>query len=360
MNSRPTPTETPAGNGAVNEIRESIRAKACELGFDAIGFADAEGRPDDARNLDAYLKDGRHGNMTWMETTADRRAKPRALWPEARSIVSLGMNYGPAEDPLAQLKRHDRGAISVYAKGRDYHKELKKRLKQLARWMTETYDCHVKVFTDTAPVMEKPVAMKAGVGWIGKHTNLVSRRFGSWLFLGEVFTTLALPPDTPEMDHCGSCDRCLRACPTGALPEPYRIDPNRCISYLTIEHKGTIDESLSAAMGNRIYGCDDCLAVCPWNKYATPTRHEAFTPRPELNGLRLVDLIELDDAEFRTLFTGSPVKRTGRDRIVRNALISIGNSGEGTPIDAVLRHLDEPAALVRDTARHTLARLEDD
>jgi epoxyqueuosine reductase len=344
----------------VNDVRESIRAKAFEVGFDAVGFAAAEGDPENARNLDAYLKDGRHGDMTWMETTADRRADPQALWPEARSIVSIGMNYGPSEDPLAQIEWRDRGAISVYAKGRDYHKELKKRLKQLARWMAETHDCQVKVFTDTAPVMEKPLAMKAGVGWIGKHTNLVSRRFGSWLFLGEVFTNLVLPPDTPETDHCGSCDRCVRACPTGALPEPYRIDPNRCISYLTIEHKGAIDETLSAMMGNRVYGCDDCLAVCPWNKYATPTRHEAFLPRAELNAPRLVDLVELGDAEFRTLFTGSAVKRTGRDRLVRNALIAIGNSGERTSIDTASRRRDDPSALVRDTARRMLAHRDDD
>lgn len=343
----------------MNEVKESIRTKAREIGFDAVGFAAAEGDPEDARNLDAYLKDGRHGDMTWMETTADRRADPRALWPEARSIVSLGMNYGPAEDPLAQLERRDRGAISVYAKGRDYHTELKKRLKQLARWMAETHGCQVKVFTDTAPVMEKPVAMRAGVGWIGKHTNLVSRRFGSWLFLGEVFTTLALPPDGREADHCGSCDRCVRACPTGALSEPYRIDPNRCISYLTIEHNGAIDATLSAAMGNRVYGCDDCLAVCPWNKYATPTPHGAFAPRPELNAPRLADLVELDDSDFRALFTSSAVKRTGRDRFVRNAITSIGNSGERTLIDAVLRRRDDPSALVRDTARRTLDRLDD-
>jgi len=344
----------------VNDAKETIRTKAFEIGFDAVGFASAEGDPENARNLDAYLKDGRHGDMTWMETTADRRADPRAMWPEARSIVSIGMNYGPAEDPTAQIEWRDRGAISVYAMGRDYHKELKKRLKQLARWMAETHDCQVKVFTDTAPVMEKPLAMKAGVGWIGKHTNLVSRRFGSWLFLGEVFTTLVLPPDAPETDHCGSCDRCLRACPTGALPEAYRIDPNRCISYLTIEHRDTIDADLSAAMGNRVYGCDDCLAVCPWNKYATPTRHEAFLPRAELNAPRLVDLVELGDAEFRTLFTGSAVKRTGRDRLVRNTLIAIGNSGERTSIDAALRHQDDPSALVRDTARRMLDQRDDD
>jgi epoxyqueuosine reductase len=344
----------------VKDVKEAIRNKAHGLGFDAVGFAAAEGEPEDARNLDAYLKDGRHGDMAWMETTADRRADPRALWPEARTIVSLGMNYGPDEDPLAQIERRDLGAISVYAKGRDYHTELKKRLKQLARWMTETCGGEVKVFTDTAPLMEKPVAMRAGVGWIGKHTNLVSRRFGSWLFLGEVLTTLPLPPDTPETDHCGSCDRCMRACPTGALPEPYRIDPNRCISYLTIEHKGAIDAALGAAMANRVYGCDDCLAVCPWNKYATPTAHEAFAPRPGLNGPRLIDLVDLDDAGFRALFAGSAIKRTGRDRFVRNALVSIGNSGDRTLIDAVQKHRDDPSALVRDTARRTLDRLDND
>jgi epoxyqueuosine reductase len=344
----------------VNDVKESIRAKAVELGFDAVGFAAADGDPEDARNLDAYLKDGRHGDMAWMETTADRRADPRALWQEARTVVSLAMNYGPAGNPRAQLDLRDRGAISVYAQGRDYHKELKKRLKQLARWIAETYGAEVKVFTDTAPVMEKPVAMRAGLGWIGKHTNLVSRRFGSWLFLGEVFTTLALPADAPETDHCGSCDRCARACPTNALSEPYRIDPNRCISYLTIEHKGAIDGTLSAAMGNRVYGCDDCLAVCPWNKYATPTPHPAFAPRDALAAPRLADLVELDDADFRALFAGTAIKRSGRERLARNALIALGNSEQRTMANVAQRRRDDPSALVRDAARRALDRLIDD
>ena len=344
----------------MNDVKERIRQKAHDLGFDSVGFTVAEGDPEDARNLDAYLKERRHGDMTWMETTADRRADPQVLWPEAQSIVSLGMNYGPTEDPLANIEKRDHGTISVYAKGRDYHKELKKRLKQLARWMAETLGCEVKVFADTAPVMEKPVAMRAGVGWIGKHTNLVSRRFGSWLFLGEVFTTLALPSDGPEADHCGSCDRCMRACPTDALSEPYRIDPNRCISYLSIEHKGIVVGALGAAMGNRVYGCDDCLAVCPWNKYASPTSHEAFSPRPELNSPRLANLVELDETGFRALFSGTAVKRAGRDRLVRNALISVGNSGDRTLIDAARRHRDDPSAPIRDAARRTLGRLDDD
>jgi epoxyqueuosine reductase len=338
--------------------KDPIRVKGRELGFDEVGFAPIEADPADRHNLATYLGEGRHGDMAWMETTADRRANPLALWPEARSIIVVGMNYGPSGDPMEQLEHHDRGAISVYARGRDYHLVMKKRLKAFGRWVSETHHCDVKVFVDTAPVMEKPIAMRAGLGWIGKHTNLVSRRFGSWLFLGEVFTTLDLPPDAPELDHCGSCDRCLRACPTGALPEPYRIEPRRCISYLTIEHKGPVDEDLKSAMGNRIYGCDDCLAVCPWNSFATPSPHEELLSRGGHVGSRLADLAELDEPDFRTLFSGSAVKRTGRDRFVRNVMVASGNSGDPGLAGTVSKRLSDPSALVRDAAHWASNRLK--
>ncbi len=343
---------------APQDIKDAIRAKAHELGFDAAGFASAEADPEDARNLAAYLEDGRHGEMTWMEANAERRCDPRTLWPEARTVVALGLNYGPAGDPLAPLAETERGVISVYAQGRDYHNVVKKRLKALGRWMTDTFPCGVKVFVDTAPVMEKPIAMRAGLGWVGKHTNLVSRPFGSWLFLGELFTTLDLPADAPETDHCGSCDRCLRACPTGALPEAYRIDPRRCISYLTIEHKGAIDEELRAAMGNRIYGCDDCLAVCPWNKYARPTPHAELAARADMGAMPLARLADMDEEGFRAFAAGTPVKRTGRDRIVRNTLIAIGNGPSPALVSLARDHIDDDAPVVRDAARWALARLE--
>lgn len=307
-------------------LKETIRDRALEFGFDAAGFARAEADPKDARHLDQYLAEGRHGDMEWMPRTAQRRADPNALWPEARSVICLGVNYGPAEDPRSVHGSPDRGAISVYAQGRDYHDILKKRLKAFAGWLAEAHGCEVKVFVDTAPVMEKPLAMRAGLGWIGKHTNLVSRRFGSWLFLGEVFTTLELPADPPELDHCGSCDACLRACPTGALPEPYRIEPRRCISYLTIEHEGDIAPELARAFGNRIYGCDDCLAACPWNKFAVPTPHVELHARADLAAPKLADLADLDEARFRARFSGTAIKRSGRDRMLRNVRIAIGNA----------------------------------
>jgi len=348
---------------ATTAVRESIREQAAALGFDAVGFASADGDPEDSRNLAAFVADGRHGEMTWMATTADRRGSPRALWADVRTVIALGVNYGPNEDPLERLRRPGRGAISVYAHGRDYHDLIKPRLKRLGRWLAETHGCAVKVFVDTAPVMEKPAAMRGGLGWIGKHTNLVSRRFGSWLFLGEVFTTLELPPDAPAVDHCGSCDRCLRACPTGALPQPYRIDPTRCLSYLTIEHKGAIPDHLRAAFGNRVYGCDDCLAVCPWNRFATPTPHEALWPHPESAAPRLADLLGLDDAAFRAVFAGSAIKRIGRDRMVRNAAIAAGNADEDGPGSlrlhrALRRLLDDPSPQVRDAAAWAIRRRE--
>lgn len=297
--------------------------------------------------------------MDWMERTAARRGDPRTLWPEVRSVIVLGVNYGPADDPMASLARRERGAISVYARGRDYHDVVKKKLKTLGRWLCETHGAEVKVFVDTAPVMEKPLAARGGIGWQGKHSNLVSRAHGSWLFLGEVFTTLALAPDAAHADNCGSCRNCLDICPTDAFPAPYRLDPRRCISYLTIEHKGHIAREFRTPMGNRIYGCDDCLAVCPWNKFASRTRELAFLPRAELTAPRLADLAALDDAEFRKVFAGSPIKRVGRDRFLRNVLIAIGNSGAAALATTAERHLGDASPLVRAMAVWALSRLAD-
>jgi epoxyqueuosine reductase len=292
-----------------------------------------------------------------MATTAARRGDPRALWPQVRSVIMLGLNYDQGGDPLAILRRRDRGAISTYAQADDYHDVIKPRLKALARWLTAEAGGDVKVFVDTAAVMEKPLAGAAGLGWQGKHTNLVSRQFGSWLFLGAIFTTLDLPPDAPETDHCGSCRACLDVCPTVAFPAPYRLDARRCISYLTIEHKGPIPRELRAPMGNRIYGCDDCLAVCPWNKFARAGREMKLAARGELRVPPLAELARLDDAAFRKLFAKSPVKRTGRDRFVRNVLIAIGNSGDAALAAEALRLLTDPSTLVRGAAVWALSRL---
>jgi epoxyqueuosine reductase len=308
--------------------------------------------------LRQFLTDGAHGDMDWMATTAARRGDPRALWPEARSVIMLGTNYGPDHDPLAILEQRDRGAISVYAQGSDYHEIIKPRLKSLARWLVARAGGDVKVFVDTAAVMEKPLAEQAGLGWQGKHTNLVSREFGSWLFLGAIFTTLDLPPDQAHEDHCGSCRACLDVCPTAAFPAPYRLDARRCISYLTIEHKGPIPRELRPLMGNRIYGCDDCLAVCPWNKYAQVGREARLAAREALQAPTLAQLARLDDAAFRALFTKSPVKRTGRDRFVRNVLIAIGNSGDASLVGEAERLLTDPSPLVRGAAVWALARLD--
>jgi len=295
--------------------------------------------------------------MGWLAARAEERSDPRTLWPEARSVVVLGVNYGPEDDPLATLAQRERGSISVYARNRDYHDLIKKRLKELARWIDARWPGGLKVFVDTAPVMEKPLAEAAGLGWQGKHTNLVSRDFGSWLFLGEIYLSLDLPPDAPHEDHCGECRRCLDVCPTAAFPAPYRLDATRCISYLTIEHKGHIDRDLRVLMGNRIYGCDDCLAICPWNKFARAAREPALLPRSDLAAPRLAALAGLDDAQFRALFSGSPVKRIGRDRFVRNVLIAIGNSGGPALLDAVKPRLDDPSPLVRAMAVWAFARL---
>jgi len=332
------------------EIKKAIAGKALEIGFDAVGFASTDGAPDNAANLDKFLAQGRHGDMGWMAERTPERAAPKVLWEQARTAIVLGLNYGPADDPRDILEHPERGSISVYAQGRDYHDLVKKRLKRLARWLVEGHGGEVKVFVDTAPVMEKPLAMRAGLGWQGKHTNLVSRRFGSWLFLGEVLTSLDIPPDDPATERCGNCTRCLDACPTGALTAPYEIDARRCISYLSIEHKGDVDAELAGLMGNHVYGCDDCLSVCPWNKFATPTTVDAFFPRPELTAPRLEYLAGLDDAAFRALFSGSPVKRTGRDRFVRNVLIAIANGRDTSHTVAVRSLLDDPSPLVRDTA----------
>lgn len=295
--------------------------------------------------------------MEWMADTAERRADPRTLWPDARSVVLVGMNYGPDCDPLADLARPDRATISVYARNRDYHDVIKGKLKELAGFLAGRSGSEVKVFVDTAPVMEKPLAQAAGIGWQGKHTVLVSRDFGSWLFLGAIFTTLELPADEPESDHCGSCRRCLDICPTDAFPAPYQLDARRCVSYLTIEHKGHIDAALRPGIGNRIFGCDDCLAVCPWNKFAQAGREAKLRQRDDLAGLPLADLARLDDAAFRTRFAGTPIKRAGRDRFVRNVLIAIGNSGEPGLAGSALDRLDDSAPLVRAMAVWALSRL---
>jgi epoxyqueuosine reductase len=339
-------------------IKDAVRARAWELQFDAIGFA-SPAIDDAGDRLGAFLDAGWQGDMGWLEAKRERRADPRTLWPEVRGIVMLGLNYGPAIDPLAPLARLERGTISVYAQGRDYHDVLKSRLKQLASWLQAAYGGEVKVFVDTAPVMEKPLAERAGIGWQGKHTNLVSRQLGSWLFLGEIFTTLELPPDAREQDHCGSCQACLDVCPTHAFPAPYQLDARRCLSYLTIEHKGPIPREFRQAMGNRIYGCDDCLAVCPWNKFAARTAEYAFAPRAELTAPRLADLAQLDDAGFRSLFAGSPIKRTGRNRFIRNVLIALGNSSDAGAVPVIERLLDDASPLVRGAAVWALAQLAD-
>ncbi len=310
---------------AVDMAKEQIRQHGRSLGFDAVGFAAAAAAEGQQHDLRRYLAEGRHGDMAWMATTAERRASPTALWPAARTAICCAVNYGPDEDPLAVLADREAGAISVYARGDDYHRVMKSRLKAFGRWLASEFNCDVKVFVDTAPIMEKPLAMRAGLGWIGKHTNLVSRKFGSWLFLGEVLVTLELPPDAPETDHCGSCDACVHACPTGALDEPYQMDARRCLSYLTIEHKSEIAPHLADRMGNRIFGCDDCLAVCPWNKFATPTAEPGLRPRESLRRPSLTGLASLDEAAFRAHFAGSNVKRTGFSRILRNVLIARRN-----------------------------------
>jgi epoxyqueuosine reductase len=337
--------------------RDAIRERAKAEGFEAIGFAAAKAPEGAQESLDAFLALGHHGDMSWMQTTAARRGDPLELWSGAKSIITLGANYAIADEPLKALEWRERGAVSIYARGDDYHDVLKRRLKRLAGWIAQTYGGDVKIFVDTAPVMEKPLAAKSGIGWQGKHTNLVSREFGSWLFLGSIFTTLVIEPDAPESDHCGSCHACLDICPTRAFPAPYQIDARRCISYLTIEHKGHIAREFREPMGNRIYGCDDCLAVCPWNKFAQTAHEIAFHPRIELTMPLLKELATLDDASFRDMFRGSPIKRIGRDRFVRNVLIAIGNSAEPALAQAAEARLTDDSPLVRAMAVWALSKL---
>ena len=332
----------------------ALRKDAQHAGFDAVAVCPARLPQDIARHLTAFLGEGRHGSMGWMAETAARRADPGTLWPQARSVIMLAMNYGPEENPLPQLQRRSEGTISVYAQNRDYHDVIKGRLKTIAGRFAARNGAQVKVFVDTAPVMEKPLAEQAGLGWQGKHTNLVSRSFGSWLFLGSIFTDLDLPSDAPEADHCGSCRACLDVCPTNAFPAPYQLDARRCISYLTIEHKGPIPEEFRKPIGNRIYGCDDCLAVCPWNKFAETASEAKLQARDDLKHPDLKFLAGLDDAAFRKHFSGSPVKRIGRNRFLRNVLIAIGNSADAALKEAARAHLEDPDAVVRDAAQWAL------
>jgi epoxyqueuosine reductase len=338
-------------------IKDEIRAEALSLGFSTCGFADAAEAWPNGEWLKAFVEAQRHGDMGWMEETLERRSHPTAMWTEAKSAVVLGVNYGPDIDPLEQLARADQAAISVYAQGDDYHDVIKKRLKLLAGWMHRRFGNDVKVFVDTAPLMEKPLAQRAGLGWQGKHTNLVSRQFGSWLFLGSVLTTLDLPPDEAEVDRCGSCSACLDICPTQAFPAPRQLDARRCISYLTIELAGPIPAEFRPALGNRIYGCDDCLAVCPWNKFASLSSEAKLQARQELRQPTLAELAVLDDAEFRALFSKNPIKRIGRDRFVRNVLYAIGNSGEAGLMAVVEPLLADPAPVVRGAAVWAARRL---
>lgn len=342
-----------------NGLRDAIRARARGHGFVACGFARADAAPETAQRLNQWLGSGCHGDMLWMESRAHERGSPAALWSEVKSVIMLGMSYAPAHDPLALAGARSRGRISVYAQGADYHDVVKRALKALARdMMALAPDSELKVFVDTAPVMEKPLSAAAGIGWQGKHSNLVSRADGSWLFLGAIYTTLDLPPDPPGRDACGSCTACHAACPTNAFIAPYRLDARACISYLTIEHKGQIPHAYRRAIGNRIYGCDDCLAVCPWNKFADAARsHRTFLPRAELVAPRLADLLALDDAAFRSLFAGSPIKRIGRARMVRNAAIAAGNSGDAALVAPLSALTSDPDEAVADAAQWALREL---
>ena len=327
------------------------------LGFDCIGVTDPGAIAEAAAHFREFLDCGAHGDMAWLAANPELRSDPRALWPGVRSVIMLGVNYGPDEDPLAILQERTRGAISVYARGDDYHDIIKKRLKTLARWLVTASACEVKVFVDTAAVMEKPLAQAAGLGWQGKHTNLVSRELGSWLFLGAIFSAADLPRDAPEIDHCGTCRACLDICPTAAFPSPYKLDARRCISYLTIENRGVIPREFRKAIGNRIYGCDDCLAVCPWNKFAQTGREAKLAPREGLRAPSLAALARLDDASFRALFSKSPIKRIGRNRFIRNVLIAIGNSNDPALAVEAERLLGDASALVRGAAVWALSQL---
>ncbi|MCK1388478.1 tRNA epoxyqueuosine(34) reductase QueG [Bradyrhizobium sp. 21] len=338
-------------------LKTALAHQARALGFDCIGITEPGTIESAGKHFLEFIASGGHGDMDWLAAQPERRVDPRGLWRDVRSVIMLGVNYGPDQDPLAILQQRTRAAISVYAQGDDYHDIIKKRLKALARWLVATAPSEVKVFVDTAAVMEKPLAQAAHLGWQGKHTNLVSREFGSWLFLGAIYTTLELPRDGVEIDHCGTCRACLDICPTAAFPAPYKLDARRCISYLTIENKGPIPREFRKSIGNRIYGCDDCLAACPWNKFAQEGREAKLAARDELRAPSLAELSRLDDAAFRALFTKSPVKRIGRDRFLRNVLIAIGNSGEAELAAEALRLLDDASPLVRGAAVWAMGRL---
>lgn len=341
-------------------MKAAIVEKARDLGFSDIGFTAGTLPIQHGERLELFLAEGRHGDMHWLSERAEQRRSPDALWAECTSVISLGMNYGPDHAPLDNLKARENGNISVYARGRDYHDVVKKNLRVLARWIAETYATEVKIFVDTAPVMEKPLAQQAGLGWQGKHTNLVSREFGSWLFLGEIFVARSLETDPPERDHCGACTACLDICPTRAIIAPYQLEARRCISYLTIENKGHIPREFRSAIGNRIYGCDDCLSVCPWNKFAQTCTIPELQARPENNLPPLAELLGLDDVRFRTRFSGSPIKRIGRTSFIRNVLIAAGNSGDMRLVQNILPHLEDEAPVIRAAAIWALSRLSPD
>lgn len=342
---------------AAAALARRLKETACAEGFTACGICRPDAVPEAAGRLRAFLDAGAHGQMAWMERRAEWRGDPTALWPEARAVVMLAESYAPSEDPRGILGHRSLGAISVYAQGRDYHDLVKRRLKRLGGWLVAETGAAIKVFVDTAPVMEKPLAEAAGLGWQGKHTNLLGRGFGNWVFLGAIFTTHPLPPDPPERDHCGSCRACLEACPTNAFPAPYRLDARRCISYLTIEHQGPVDPDLRPALGNRIYGCDDCLAACPWNKFAVAAREIGYAARVELGRPRLADLAGLDDADFREVFAGSPIKRIGRDRFARNVAYAIGNSGDPGLLPAARHLAGDPDPVVAEAGAWAAGRL---
>jgi epoxyqueuosine reductase len=349
MASEPPVVRAP-NQSKLTDPRSQIRDRALQIGFDAIGFCQASLGPEIRERLIQFIHAGHHGDMGWLAARSEQRSHPRSLWPDARSVIVVGLSYAPGDDPLAITKQRSAGAISVYARNRDYHGLIKGKLKHLGQFLVSRFACQVKVFVDTAPVMEKPLAQNSGLGWQGKHTNLVSRSHGSWLLLGEIYTTMTLEPTETIVDQCGSCSRCLDVCPTKAFPAPYRLDSTRCISYLTIEHRGPIRRDLRKAIGNRIYGCDDCLAVCPWNKFAHPTSHEQLRGRDVLARPLLAELVTLDDRQFRAMFSGSPIKRIGRDRFVRNVLIAIGNSNDPGLRPSAEGLRDDPDPVVAEAA----------
>jgi epoxyqueuosine reductase len=352
---RPIGDPTPQARSA--DPRSQIRDNALRIGFDAVGFCKASLAPEVRERLKQFIQAGYNGDMGWLAARSEERGHPQSLWPEARSVIVAGLSYASKDDPLAVTTQRSRGAISVYARNRDYHKLIKGKLKHLAQFLVSRFVCEVKVFVDTAPVMEKPLAQRSGLGWQGKHTNLVSRSHGSWLLLGEIYTTLDLKPDEAAVDHCGSCSRCLDVCPTDAFPAAYQLDATRCISYLTIEHKGPIPHEFRKAIGNRIYGCDDCLAVCPWNKFAQPTSHEQLIGRDALAAPRLAELSELNDSEFRAMFSGSPIKRIGRNRFVRNVLTAIGNSRDPALLPCAEALRQDPDPIIAEAADWAVEQL---